>query len=180
MFNLWTRTLNTMSSIEFNHLLTSHQDFLSGFAMGFTRDREDANDLVQETFVKALRYKNNFKEGTNIKGWLYTIMRNIFINNYKKKRFQNTIVDQTENQYFLNASQDYHHDSVTTLINIDDIQTAINRLKYDFRKPFTMFLDGFHYDEIADELGVPMGTVKSRIFHARKRLKDELGEFEVR
>ena len=75
-----------MSSIEFNHLLTSHQDFLSGFAMGFTRDREDANDLVQETFVKALRYKNNFKEGTNIKGWLYTIMRNIFINNYKKKR----------------------------------------------------------------------------------------------
>ena len=70
--------------------------------MGFTRDREDANDLVQETFVKALRYKNNFKEGTNIKGWLYTIMRNIFINNYKRKRFQNTIVDQTENQFFLN------------------------------------------------------------------------------
>ena len=86
-----------MSTIEFNNLLISHQDFLSGFAMGFTRDRDDANDLVQETFVKALRYKNNFKEGTNIKGWLYTIMRNIFINNYKRKRFQNTIVDQTEN-----------------------------------------------------------------------------------
>ena len=169
-----------MSTIEFNNLLTSHQDFLSGFAMGFTRDREDANDLVQETFVKALRYKNNFKEGTNIKGWLYTIMRNIFINNYKRKRFQNTIVDQTENQYFLNASQDYHHDSVTTLINIDDIQTAIDQLKYDFRKPFTMFLDGFHYDEIAEELEIPMGTVKSRIFHARKRLKEELAEFEVR
>ena len=178
--NLWVRTLNKMSTIEFNNLLISHQDFLSGFAMGFTRDREDANDLVQETFVKALRYKNNFKEGTNIKGWLYTIMRNIFINNYKRKRFQNTIVDQTENQYFLNASQDYHHDSVTTLINMDDIHGAIDRLKYDFRKPFTMFLDGFHYDEIADELGIPMGTVKSRIFHARKRLKEELAEFEVR
>ena len=95
--------------------------------MGFTRDRDDANDLVQETFVKALRYKNNFKEGTNIKGWLYTIMRNIFINNYKRKRFQNTIVDQTENQYFLNSGQDYHHDSVTSLINIDDIQSAISR-----------------------------------------------------
>ena len=107
-------------------------------------------------------------------------MRNIFINNYKRKRFQNTIVDQTENQYFLNASQDYHHDSVTTLINIDDIKTAIARLKYDFRKPFTMFLDGFHYDEIADELGIPMGTVKSRIFHARKRLKEDLAEFEIR
>jgi RNA polymerase sigma-70 factor (ECF subfamily) len=168
-----------MSTIEFNNLLTSHQDFLSGFAMGFTRDREDANDLVQETFVKALRYKNNFREGTNIKGWLYTIMRNIFINNYKKKRFQNTIVDQTENQFFLNSGQDYHHDSVTSLINIDDIQSAISRLKYDFRRPFSMFLDGFHYDEIAEELGIPMGTVKSRIFHARKRLREELSEFAV-
>ena len=147
--------------------------------MGFTRDRDDANDLVQETFVKALRYKNNFKEGTNIKGWLYTIMRNIFINNYKKKRFQNTIVDQTDNQFFLNSGQDYHHDSVTSLINIDDIQAAISRLKYDFRRPFSMFLDGFHYDEIADELDIPMGTVKSRIFHARKRLREDLAEFEV-
>ena len=169
-----------MSTLEFNQLLVSQSDFLRGFALGFTRNGADADDLVQDTMVKALRYKNNFKEGTNMKGWLYTIMRNIFINNYKRKRFQNTIVDQTENQYFLNASQDYHHDSVTTLINIDDIQTAIDRLKYDFRKPFTMFLDGFHYDEIAEELEIPMGTVKSRIFHARKRLKEELAEFEIR
>ena len=174
-----THNIEQMSTLEFNNLLVSHQDFLSGFAMGFTRDRDDANDLVQETFVKALRYKNNFKEGTNIKGWLYTIMRNIFINNYKKKRFQNTIVDQTDNQFFLNSGQDYHHDSVTSLINIDDIQAAISRLKYDFRRPFSMFLDGFHYDEIADELDIPMGTVKSRIFHARKRLREELAEFEV-
>ena len=174
-----THNIEQMSTLEFNNLLVSHQDFLSGFAMGFTRDRDDANDLVQETFVKALRYKNNFKEGTNIKGWLYTIMRNIFINNYKKKRFQNTIVDQTDNQFFLNSGQDYHHDSVTSLINIDDIQAAISRLKYDFRRPFSMFLDGFHYDEIADELDIPMGTVKSRIFHARKRLREDLAEFEV-
>ena len=169
-----------MSTLEFNALLVANRQFLKGFAIGFTRDSQDAEDLIQDTMVKALRYQNNFKEGTNIKGWLYTIMRNIFINNYKRKRFQNTIVDQTENQYFLNASQDYHHDSVTTLINIDDIQSAISKLKYDFRKPFSMFLDGFHYDEIADELGIPMGTVKSRIFHARKRLKDELAEFQLR
>ena len=82
-----------MSSIEFNSLLVGNRDFLKGFALGFTRDMQDAEDLIQDTMVKALRYKNNFKEGTNIKGWLYTIMRNIFINNYKRKKFQNTIVD---------------------------------------------------------------------------------------
>lgn len=167
-----------MSTIEFNNLLTSHQDFLSGFAMGFTRDRDDANDLVQETFVKALRYKNNFKEGTNIKGWLYTIMRNIFINNYKRKKFQNTVLDSTENQYFINASQDYTVDTVTTEINQSDILGAIHDLKPDFRKPFTMFLDGYHYDEIAEEMQIPMGTVKSRIFHARKKLATSLVDYQ--
>ena len=167
-----------MSTIEFNNLLTSHQDFLSGFAMGFTRDRDDANDLVQETFVKALRYKNNFKEGTNMKGWLYTIMRNIFINNYKRKKFQNTVLDSTENQYFINASQDYRVDTVTTEINQSDILGAINELKPDFRRPFTMFLDGYHYDEIAAEMEIPMGTVKSRIFHARKKLSASLADYQ--
>ena len=83
--------------LEFNQLLVSRSDFLRGFALGFTRNGADADDLVQDTMVKALRYKNNFKEGTNMKGWLYTIMRNIFINNYKRKKFQNTVLDSTEN-----------------------------------------------------------------------------------
>jgi RNA polymerase sigma-70 factor, ECF subfamily len=147
-----------MSSIEFNSLLIVNRDFLKGFALGFTRDMQDAEDLIQDTMVKALRYKNNFKEGTNIKGWLYTIMRNIFINNYKRKKFQNTIVDSTENQFFINSSVEMQADTVTTV-------------------PFTMFVEGFHYDEIAEELGIPMGTVKSRIFHARKKLGAQLSEF---
>ena len=141
-----------MSTLEFNALLVANRSFLKGFAIGFTRDTQDAEDLIQDTMVKALRYKNNFKEGTNIKGWLYTIMRNIFINNYKRKKFQNTVLDNTENQYFINASQDYRVDTVTTVINEGDILDAIDELKPDFRKPFTMFLDGFHYDEIAAEI----------------------------
>ena len=165
-----------MSTLEFNNLPTSHQDFLSGFAMGFTRDREDANDLVQETFVKALRYKNNFKEGTNIKGWLYTIMRNIFINNYKRKKFQNTILDTTDNQFYLNSGS-MQSDTVTTVINEQDIRGAIDDLKPEFKVPFNMFMEGFHYDEIAEELGIPMGTVKSRIFHARRKLSAQLTAF---
>ena len=167
-----------MSTLEFNQLLVSQSDFLRGFALGFTRNAPDADDLVQDTMVKALRYKNNFKEGTNIKGWLYTIMRNIFINNYKRKKFQNTVLDSTENQYFINASQDYRVDTVTTEINQSDILGAINELKPDFRKPITMFLDGYHYDEIAAEMEIPMGTVKSRIFHARKKLSASLVDYQ--
>ena len=163
-----------MSSIEFNQLLTSNTEFLKGFAFSFTKDSEDANDLIQDTFVKALRYKNNFKEGTNIKGWLFTIMRNIFINNYKRKKFQNTITDSTDNSYFIDASQDYSFDSVTTQINEKEIRSAIGNLSKDFKVPFTMFVEGYHYDEIADTLGIPMGTVKSRIFHARKKLAAKL------
>ena len=121
-----------MSTLEFNQLLVSQSDFLRGFALGFTRNGADADDLVQDTMVKALRYKNNFKEGTNMKGWLYTIMRNIFINNYKRKKFQNTVLDSTENQYFINASQDYRVDTVTTVINQSDILEAIDELKPDF------------------------------------------------
>lgn len=166
-----------MSTLEFNHLLVHHSEFLRGFALGFTRDSQDADDLIQDTMVKALRYKNNFKEGTNIKGWLYTIMRNIFINNYKRKKFQNTIVDSTDNQYFLNAGTSLTSDTVTTVINEQDILGAIDGLKPDFKVPFTMFLDGYHYDEIAEELGIPMGTVKSRIFHARKKLAAQLQDF---
>lgn len=166
-----------MSTIEFNTLLVSNRTFLKGFALGFTRDMEDAEDLIQDTMVKALRYKNNFKEGTNIKGWLYTIMRNIFINNYKRKKFQNTILDTTDNQFYLNSGS-MQEDTVTSVINEKDIHDAIGRLKGEFRIPFTMFMEGFHYDEIAEELDIPMGTVKSRIFHARKKLGAELKAFK--
>ena len=166
-----------MSSLEFNNLLISHREFLRGFAFSFTKDSSDADDLIQDTFLKALRYKDNFREGTNIKGWLFTIMRNIFINNYKRKKFQNTITDTTDNNYFINASQDYSFDTVTTQINEKDVRGAIGGLNKEFRVPFTMFVEGYHYDEIADTLGIPMGTVKSRIFHARKKLSTKLTDY---
>ena len=105
-----------MSTLEFNSLLVTNRSFLKGFALGFTRDAQDAEDLIQDTMVKALRYKKNFKEGTNIKGWLYTIMRNIFINNYKRKKFQNTILDTTDNQYYLNSGS-MQADTITSEIN---------------------------------------------------------------
>jgi len=166
-----------MSTLEFNQLLTGNMNYLRQFAIGFTKNVDDAEDLLQETMVKALRYRNNFTEGTNIKGWLYTIMRNIFINNYKRKKFQNTITDSTENQYYLNQNTKYSADSVTWHISEKDINKAIDKLSDTFQVPFTMFLEGYHYDEIAEHLSIPMGTVKSRIFHARKKLQEDLVDY---
>ena len=166
-----------MSTLEFNQLLTGNMNYLRQFAIGFTKNVDDAEDLLQETMVKALRYRNNFAEGTNIKGWLYTIMRNIFINNYKRKKFQNTNTDSTENQYYLNQNTKYSADSVTWHISEKDINKAIDKLSDTFQVPFTMFLEGYHYDEIAEHLAIPMGTVKSRIFHARKKLQEDLVDY---
>lgn len=165
-----------MSTLEFNTLLSTNARCLRGFAYNFTRNVEDAEDLLQDTMLKALRYKENFQEGTNFKGWLFTIMRNIFINNYKRKKLQNTITDPTNNQYYLNYGK-VSEDTVNSRVNEKDINRVISNLTYEFRTPFQMFVDGYHYDEIADAMGIPMGTVKSRIFHARKRLMSDLSDF---
>lgn len=165
-----------MSTIEFNNMLSLNAKYLKGFAYNFTRNVEDAEDLLQDTMVKALRYKDNFQDGTNFKGWLFTIMRNIFINNYKRKKLQNTVSDQTANQFLLNSGT-AAADLVSTRINEKDIQLAISGLNHEYRTPFQMFMDGYHYDEIADAMAIPMGTVKSRIFHARKRLMEDLRDF---
>lgn len=179
LFNICLILINKnkkMSTYEFNTLVTINSSFLKSFALNFTRNSEDAQDLMQDTLLKALRYKDNFEDGTNFKGWLYTIMRNIFINNYKRKKLQKTFTDGTANQFFLNTSK-VSEDTVNRKVNEKDINKAITGLAYEYRTPFQMFMDGYHYDEIANAMAIPMGTVKSRIFHARKRLMSELKEF---
>lgn len=165
-----------MGTLEFNRLLTGNAKHLKGFAYHFTRNVEDAEDLLQDTLLKALRYKDHFQEGTNFNGWLFTIMRNIFINSYKRRKLQHTISDHSSHQYFLNQGS-ISRDLVNTRINEGDIQRAISSLTHEFRTPFQMFIDGYHYDEIANVMDIPMGTVKSRIFHARKRLMESLSDF---
>jgi RNA polymerase sigma-70 factor (ECF subfamily) len=144
------------------------------FAYSLTKDMDDAKDLVQETLFKALKYKDKFSEGTNIKAWLYTIMRNIFINNYRRKVKQNTLVDTSENQFLINSTSNVVRNQGENNMIMKDISTAINELKPDVKVPFMMHFEGFKYQEIAEELALPLGTVKSRIFIARKELKDTL------
>jgi RNA polymerase sigma-70 factor (ECF subfamily) len=144
------------------------------FAMILTGNRNDAGDLLQETVLKALTNREKYIDNINFKGWVLTIMRNIFINNYRKVIRNQTIIDQTEDLYHLNLSQDSGFDSPDGAYTIKEINLAINNLSNELKTPFSMFLAGYKYNEIAEKLTLPLGTVKSRIFFARKELQKSL------
>lgn len=166
-----------MSTFEFNQLLLSNTEFLKPFAITLTRDNEAAKDLIQETLYRALANKEKYNVGTNIKAWLYTIMRNIFINNYRRKSKQSTIFDSTPNEYLLNLNQTAVSNEAIAGINLKEVQKAIYHLPEIFRNPFLLYFDGFKYHEIADMLGEPLGTIKSRIHFARKLLKTQIQRY---
>ena len=166
-----------MSSKDFDEVLVENADFLKPFAINLTRDTEAANDLFQETLYKALANKEKYYTGTNIKAWLFTIMRNIFINNYRRKAKQNTIFDSTPNDFLLNQSQVSTANAAESILKLKDIQQAIHHLPEIFRNPFLLYFDGYKYHEIADMLGEPLGTIKSRIHFARKLLKAQVQRF---
>jgi RNA polymerase sigma-70 factor (ECF subfamily) len=166
-----------MSSIEFNQLLVNNAEFLKPFAITLTRDSEAAQDLYQETLYRALANKDKYNVGTNIKAWLYTIMRNIFINNYRRKAKQNTVFDSTPNEFLLNQGQAVISNTAESVLKLKDIQKAIHHLPEIFRNPFLLYFDGYKYHEIAAMLNEPLGTIKSRIHFARKLLKAQIQRF---
>jgi RNA polymerase sigma factor (sigma-70 family) len=166
-----------MSSIEFNQMLVNNSEFLKPFAITLTRDSDAAQDLYQETLYRALANKDKYNVGTNIKAWLYTIMRNIFINNYRRRAKQNTIFDSTPNEFLLNQNQVTTVNAAESILKLKDIQQAIHHLPEIFRNPFLLYFDGYKYHEIADMLEEPLGTIKSRIHFARKLLKAQIHRF---
>ncbi len=166
-----------MASIEFNEMLLSNADFLKPFAINLTRDTEAANDLYQETLYKALANQEKYSAGTNIKAWLFTIMRNIFINNYRRKAKQKTIFDSTPNDYLINLKQATVSNTAESNIRMKEINTAIQQLPEIFKTPFLLYFDGYKYNEIADVLHEPLGTIKSRIHFARKLLKEQISRY---
>ncbi len=166
-----------MSTLEFNQLLVNNAEFLKPFAITLTKDSEAAKDLFQETLYRALANRDKYNVGTNIKAWLYTIMRNIFINNYRRKAKQNTIFDSSPNDFLLNRNQAVIPNAAEGNLRIKDIQMAIHNLPEIFRNPILLYFDGFKYHEIADMLSEPLGTIKSRIHFARKLLKSQIQAF---
>ncbi|MFY7899593.1 MAG: RNA polymerase sigma factor [Chitinophagaceae bacterium] len=163
-----------MSTAEFNKMLLNNTEFLKPFAITLTRDQELAKDLFQETLFRALANREKYNTGTNIKAWLYTIMRNIFINNYRRKAKQNTIFDSTPNDFLLNVNQGAVANEAIATINMKEVQEAIHNLPEIFKNPFLLYFDGYKYHEIADMLKEPLGTIKSRIHFARKLLKTQI------
>ena len=166
-----------MSVIEFDDLLVNHTEFLKPFAITLTRDNETAKDLMQETIYRALANKDKYNVGTNIKAWLYTIMRNIFINNYRRKSKQNTIFDNTPNDFLLDYNQVTVANAAEANLKLKEINKAIDGLPEIFRNPFLLYFDGYKYDEISKMLVEPLGTIKSRIHFARKLLKSQLKRY---
>jgi RNA polymerase sigma-70 factor (ECF subfamily) len=166
-----------MSNPEFNEMLLTNADFLKPFAINLTRDAEAANDLYQETLYKALANKEKYNAGTNIKAWLFTIMRNIFINDYRRKAKQKTIFDSTPNDYLINLKQVTVNNAAESDLRIKEINKAIQQLPEIFKTPFLLYFDGYKYNEIAEVLIEPLGTIKSRIHFARKLLKEQISRF---
>lgn len=166
-----------MTTIHFNNKLVSMQEELRRYAYKLTVDINEADDLLQETSLKALINKDKFTEGTNFKGWMYTIMKNIFINDYRRNSREQTFVDKTENLALIDSMQHLYADSTEQLHDNKELKKVVNRLPGEFKIPFMMFTSGYKYKEISEKLNIPIGTVKSRIFSTRKRLQNELKDF---
>jgi RNA polymerase sigma-70 factor (ECF subfamily) len=163
--------------MDFTQNLLGMQAELRRFALKLTADKEEADDLLQETSLKALDNEDKYTPDTNFKGWMYTIMRNIFINNYRKTVRDQTFVDHTDNLFHLNLPQDSGFDSTEGNYDLKEIRRIVNALPKEYRVPFSMYVSGFKYREIAERLGLPIGTVKSRIFFTRQRLQKDLKDF---
>ncbi|MCM1522631.1 MAG: RNA polymerase sigma factor [Muribaculaceae bacterium] len=166
-----------MATKEFQTKLMSLQANLLNFAYMLTSNRDNAYDLLQDTTLKALDNESKYVDNTNFKGWVFTIMRNIFINNYRRVARSATVVDQTEDLYHLNLSQDSGLETPEGSYSVSEITAAINSFSDDYRIPFSMHVAGYKYAEIAEHMHLPLGTVKSRIFFARKKLQDQFADY---
>lgn len=166
-----------MKNSGFKKDLIKVQDELLRFAYKLTTNREEANDLLQETSLKALDNEDKYTPDTNFKGWMYTIMRNIFINNYRKVVRDQTFIDQTDNLYHLNLPKNTEFESTESAYDLKEMRRIVNSLPKEYRIPFAMHVSGFKYREIAEKLNLPLGTVKSRIFFTRQKLQEELKDF---
>lgn len=161
-----------------------HIHSMYNFAYRLTLDQDDSKDLVQDTYLKAYRFIDSFQQGTNAKAWLFRILKNSFINDYRKKSKEPSKVDYQEVESYYNSDEvdrqitpDLRVEALKDMIG-DEISNALNSLDVDFRTVIILCdLEGFKYDEMAKILDIPIGTVRSRLHRARNLLKEKLSEY---
>jgi RNA polymerase sigma-70 factor, ECF subfamily len=164
------KKIKIMTAIEFSHQLVSLESKLSRFAYSLTSNRDDAKDLLQDTFVRAIAYKDHYEENTNLQAWTFTIMKNSFINNYRRNIRHSSTFDYSKDLLLLSQNKDHLNVTPESAFSAREIMELIEKLDEDFRVPFKMHVEGFKYKEIAKKMKLNIGTVKSRIFFARKKL----------
>lgn len=167
-----------MTNVEFNTSLLGMKPKLLRFAMSLTSHRDRAHDLVQDTYLKALASRNSFVDFTNLKAWVFTIMKNTFINNYRRNVKENVLIDNTQDLYYINQPYDKGYISPESSFSAEEIEMTIDSLRSEFRIPFRLYLEGYKYKEIAEKLELKIGTVKSRIFFTRQRLMLVLKDYK--
>ncbi|MCB0662820.1 MAG: sigma-70 family RNA polymerase sigma factor [Saprospiraceae bacterium] len=166
-----------MSTVDFKARFLEEEKILFGLAMKITRNVEDAKDLLQETAIRAFKNRHKFQVGTNFKAWMATIMKNVFINGYRKKKRRPSFDLPVEDLFVVNDRTVIRNAAPSNLM-MEELQSNLDSLPADYRKPFTMYFEGYRYEEISDAMDIPLGTVKSRIYYARQRLRDQVrGEY---
>ena len=168
-----------MRKYNFNKDVMGQSHLLLDYAKKFTNNHNDAEDLLQDTLIKVFRYFENFKEGTNLTGWMYTIMRNTFINDYRRKSISTKLISQKEELSPADLSRSSVKNQAESSFMNADIQRALKTLPEAYYTPFVMHFEGYKYYEIAEHLQIPDGTVKTRIHVARKMLQKSLQEYKV-
>ena len=166
-----------MTPSQFQEKLVNLQENMMSFALSLTSNYEEAEDLTQETSLKALDNQDKFVGDTNFKGWVLTIMKHLFINNYRRMARQHVQFDDSVDLYNLPLESRSDSGSPEHFLYLQQIDNQIDRLNDDLKTPFSMHITGFKYSEIAEVLGLPLGTVKSRIFFARNQLQKQLKDF---
>ena len=169
---------------DFEREAIPHNDILYNYALRMTANPDDAKDLVQETFLKAYRFWDKYEKGTNIRAWLFRIMKNSYINRYRKEKKEPATVDYDEIQNFYNTIRYESSDPNDLQEKIfgglleDDVARAIESLPEDFRTVIILCdIEGLMYEEIAEFVDSPIGTVRSRLHRGRKMLRDKLFEY---
>ncbi len=168
-----------VAALQSSNNISQYENLLRPFAFNLTKSWEESEDLIQDTFCRALANQDKFSEGTNIKGWLFTIMRNIFINNYHKKQRGHAVLDSSQNQFLINNTYKTERNGSEGIFLTEAIDKAMQQISPDFTGPFMMHFNGFQYIEIAEQFNLPLGTVKSRIFFARKELQSKLKDLGI-